>query len=100
MSDQTILLICALAWVAIVAWAAAFWRASNAHRAKAEVYEEFARTFRDLGDVVWMRESDRKKAESAQRFMRMALIDPAIRDGLRSALEKADEYWAKRGEVW
>lgn len=92
MSSVTLFLVCSVPFV-LVAWAWAFVRKATAARAKAEVYQEFADTFRAMGSVVAIRDKERRKRETQQRYMNLALVDPLVRDGLRDALSAADEYW-------
>ena len=70
------------------------WLYPSEHMAKAEVYQEFADTFSALVPVLGMKDKERKAREIKQRYMRLALVDPLVRDGLRSALEDADAYWS------
>ena len=70
------------------------WLYPSEHMAKAEVYQEFSDTFRNMVPVYRMSDKAQKKAEARRGFMRLALVDPLVRDGLRAALEAADEHWA------
>jgi len=70
-----------------------YWKA-RFHRAKAEVYRKFAETFSGMATSgMYRKPEEERKAESRRRHMRLALIDPFVRDGLRAALEDADEHW-------
>lgn len=64
------------------------------HRAKAEVYREFADDFRGVGRAMTEPKETRRNA-SRRAWMRMCLIDPLVRDGLHDALRDADEHWGR-----
>lgn len=81
------------AMLAICCWAWAFARKATAARAKAEVHQEFADTFAALGPKYRIKDTERRQRESQREWMRLALCDPAVRDGLRAALLDADAHW-------
>lgn len=89
-------------YAAIAGWATAFisftYFRSQYHRAKAEVYQEFADTFR-RGAPVCRSPKDRRRKESKRHYMELALVDPLIRDGLADALEEAEETWKRRSVI-
>lgn len=76
-----------------VAWGA-YWK-SRFHRAKAEVYREFANTFSAMGALAWTKDKERKKAEQKRLWMSLVLCDPVTADALRDALDDADRHWRR-----
>lgn len=94
MSGPVLVYLCTAAAVVLVVAAWAFGRRSDYHRAKAEVYQEFADTFSALVPVYGIKDKERRKREAQRHYMRLALCDPLVRDGLRAALEAADDHWA------
>lgn len=76
--------------IALFIWS--FQKAESA-KAKAEVYQEFADTFSGMLPAYSMKDKERAKLLSRRGYLRLALIDPHVRDGLRAALEEADEHW-------
>lgn len=77
----------------LVVWAWAFARKATASFAKAEVHQEFADTFAALTPLYGIKDKERRKRESQRQWMRLALCDPVVRDGLRAALVDADAHW-------
>ena len=71
------------------------WLYPSEHLAKAEVYREFAETFRGIGAAYRISDKQERARESQRHWMRLALIDPHVRDGLRAALAEADEHWGR-----
>ena len=65
------------------------------HRAKAEVYQEFADDFRRLS-TVYKEPKEHRRDASRRVWMRLALCDPLVRDGLWDALNDADEHWKRQ----
>ncbi len=90
---MTVVFLCAAVTVVALAWAWAFGRKASESRAKTEVYREFAETFGALVPVCSIKDKEAKKRESTRHYMRLALVDPLMRDGLRAALVEADEFW-------
>lgn len=69
------------------------WLYPSEHAAKAEVYQEFADTFAAIVPTIQISDKERRKREVKRLYMRLALVDPCVRDGLRDALADADEHW-------
>jgi hypothetical protein len=83
----------------LVAWAWAFGRKATEAQAKAQVYRDFAATFDSMRGVPGIKDKERRSQESRRGYMQLALVDPWIRDGLRSALADADAHWKNGAEV-
>ena len=45
-----------------------------------------------------LKDKEQRKRESRRLYMRLALCDPLMRDGLRGALEEADAHWRNHAE--
>ncbi len=78
----------------LLALAWGFYWMSRFHSAKAEVYQKFADTYSGMRDAIYSKKEQRKM-ESLRRYHDLALVDPLVRDGLRSALESADAHWGQ-----
>lgn len=75
-----------------LAWGC-YWK-SRFHRAKSEVYQEFADTYNGmLTGHMFSSKKEERRAESKRHHMRLALCDPLVRDGLADALEAAERDW-------
>ena len=90
----------AVAAFALVGWLVALgvWAYSREiyHRAKAEVYQEFADTFSRMNaEGLFRKPKDQKRAEARRHYLSLALCDPRVRDGLADALAEADEHWGR-----
>lgn len=92
LAGATAFLILMLVWTLL--WALAV----RAH-AKSEAYMEFAASFRAIVPVCGIRDAQRRRMEARKGYMRLALVDPVIRDGLRDALADADRHWANLAEA-
>lgn len=79
----------------LVVLAAHCFTRSKYHYAKAEVYQEFADTFCDMGSWVFAKDKQRKQAEQKRQWMRLVLCDPICADALRDALVEGDQYWRR-----
>ena len=94
MSGAVIFAITASGWLTALAVFAYF--RSSYHRAKAEVYQEFADTFSRMNrEGLFRKPKDQKRAESRRLYMSLALCDARVRDGLADALAEADEHWKR-----
>jgi hypothetical protein len=91
MSAWAIFALTASGWLAALGCFAYF--RSEYHRAKAEVYQEFADTFSDMSRWAWVKDKERKKREQKRGWMRLTLCDPTTADALRDALADADRHW-------
>lgn len=91
MSAWTIVALTASGWLAAL-FALTYFRAEY-HQAKAEVYQEFADTFSEMGRWAWAGDKERKKAEQKRAWMQLTLCDPVTADALREALADADRHW-------
>lgn len=75
----------------------AYWK-SRFHRAKAEVYREFAQTYRGMVDGgVFSSQKKERVAASQRHHMQLLLCDPLVRDGLAYALIATEGYWHRIG---
>lgn len=98
-TPEQITLLTSAAMVLLSAIAYLCARKSGYHRGKSEVYREFAETYGALVPAHSLKDKEAKKRASFRQHMRLALIHPDIRDGLRSALAEADEHWASLDRV-
>lgn len=90
----------ALIAFALSGWlvALAVWAVSRSiyHKAKSEVYQEFANTFSRMNvEGLFRKPKEQRRAESKRHYMSLALCDARVRDGLADALAEADEHWGR-----